>query len=122
MISLVYLTLLSATAGGVGLVILWRRVRLFAQGERASGEFVRWQGNGRKLFHPIVTFEAQDGKRYEFWGPGSSSKARKKSYRVIYPPQQPEKAMVLSFWGFWAAPPVFLVFSAAAAVAAISKI
>ena len=124
MLAFVYLTLVSTITGVMGAVILWRRISLFTGGTRAVGRFVRWEGRGVRTtyYHPVVRFAAHDGKQYEFVaGPGITKKKEKTIYRVIYPAEAPDKAMALSFWGFWAAPPAFFILSAGAAVAAFQQ-
>jgi len=121
MLGIVYLLSVSTIMGVMGLVILWRRCSLFIHGARATGQFVRWELRGLRgeYFYPVVAFQAHDGKAYEFTGgSGSTTKKEEKSYRIVYPPDHPEKAMILSFLAFWAAPLAFFALSAGAAAAA----
>ena len=77
MISVVYLSTVSAICGGMGLFILWKRIDLFLKANRAIGYFVRWEQRGLRRMHyyPVVRFHAMNGNEYEFVGePGTSSK------------------------------------------------
>lgn len=108
----------------MGIVILWMRINLFFFGSRAIGTFVRWETRGIRgqYFHPVVSFVAHDGATYEFvGGPGRTRKKSKSSYRVLYPPKEPEKAMTHCFISYWAAPAVFFILAAGAAVAAWNR-
>ncbi|MGN6552800.1 MAG: hypothetical protein ACTHLW_03595 [Verrucomicrobiota bacterium] len=122
----IYLSIVSGITGIMAIVILWRRLDLWIRGSRAAGQFVRWeiQGATRKYYYPVISFELPDGSRYEFVGGAGNGGAPPKVkdvYPVIYPPGQPERAMVLSFLAYWGAIPSFMVLSAAAAVAAIHR-
>ena len=120
----VYLISVSAILGMTGLVIFYRRLTLYVTGVRATGNFVRWEirGLNKKYFYPVVSFEAQDGKKYEFTGgPGNTKQESKDFYSILYPVRNPEKAMILSFLAFWAAPFAFFILSAGAAFAAFHR-
>lgn len=121
MADIIYLTCLSLACLVMGLVLSWKRVALFLKGRRTTGQFVRWELGGLKgqYFHPVVAFVAEDGKRYEFVGmPGSSRKWKQASFTVLYPAGDPDKAMIHSLLGYWAAPLAFFMFAAVAVVAA----
>lgn len=124
MLGFVYLIVVASITAVMGVAILFRRISLFTHGARATGKFYRWENRGvrKAYYHPVVRFTAHDGKEYEFVGGfGSTQKKERSAYRVIYPPGAPEKAWVLSFLAFWAAPPAFFILSAGAAVAAYQQ-
>ena len=124
MISVVYLSTVSAICGGMGLFILWKRITLFLKANRAIGYFVRWEQRGLKRMHyyPVVRFHAMDGNEYEFVGePGTSTKNEKEQYSVLYPADRPQAAMIHSFMAYWLALIVFFILSAGMAAAAIKQ-
>lgn len=121
MLGFVYLIIVSRVTATMGVVILCRRISLFMRGARARGIFTRWESRGVRItyYHPVVRFTANDGREYEFVGcPGSTKNKERSTYEIVYPSNAPEKALVLSFLAFWAAPPVFVILSAGAAIAA----
>lgn len=122
MLAFIYLVIVASITAVMGVVILLRRISLFTRGARATGVIARWESRGvhKIYYHPVVRFTAHDGDEYEFiGGPGNTRKKEKSTYGVIYPPNAPEEAMLLSFLAFWAAPPAFFILSAGAAVAAL---
>jgi hypothetical protein len=129
MLGFIYLTSLSAVLGVMALVILYRRIALRFSGIITEGSFVRWEesdysqnGLRQKLYSPVISFQARDGEVYEFvGGPATSSARQKKSYKVLYPAQDPQKAMNLSLLAYWAAPFAFFILSGAAAFAAVHQ-
>lgn len=122
MIAIAYLTIVGGACGLFGLYLLSRRVALLLTGNRAAGEFVRFERRHRH-FYPVVKFEAHDGQTYEFVGGAGHSRqppiARK--YTVLYPPHAPTQAMLYGLLNYWAAPIAFLILSAGAIVAAVQQ-
>ena len=124
MITVIYLSTVSAICGGIGLFMLWKRIAVFVKANRAAGYFVRWEQRGlRKMYYyPVVRFQAMDGNEYEFVGePGASTKTDKKQYSVLYPNDMPQAAMIHSFLAYWLAPIVFFILSAGMAAAAFKQ-
>jgi hypothetical protein len=102
----IYLLIVAIVTAIMGVVILARRISLVMRGVRAAGAFARWEVRGlrKKYYHPVIRFTAHDGEEYEFvGGPGRRKKVEGKSYKVIYPRNAPDKAMVYSFLSYWAA-------------------
>lgn len=127
MIGVVYLTIVAAGCAALGTGVLARRVHLFLTGRQAQGRFVRWETRGlrKKYHHPVVAFETSNGCTHEFVGmPGRTSKREGEGadYCVLYPEHQPEKAMVHSLLGYWAAPAAMFVPAAAAGWAAYKQV
>lgn len=125
MIGVIYLSTVSVVCGGFGLYQLWKRIGLFMNADRAVGEFVRWESQSRGAtiyYYPVVRFEARDSKVYEFVAEvGSSSKSERKRYAILYPPDDPQAAMIHGFIDFWLNPLVFFTLAAGAAVAAMKQ-
>jgi hypothetical protein len=121
MLGTIYLAVVSVVCAVFGFVLLWRRIALFLSGGRTSGSFVRWHESGlrRKSYAPVVRFVGRDGVEREFVGGPAATRVKERPYYpVIYPLQEPEKAMVYTFLAYWAAPLAFFILAAGAAVAA----
>ncbi len=89
----------------------------------SSSSGSRGRGGGRLLFYlPHVAFTAADGRRYEVRGHAgeqkrprrASSYYRGKKVTVLYPPENPQKAMIHSWGELYSLSLVFLVFGLAA--------
>lgn len=120
MIGVLYLYTVGVSLGLFGLFLASKRIALFISANRAVGEFVRFDQKGRH-FYATVKFEAANGNTYEFTGgAGRSPKPARaaKKYTVLYPPDNPSKAMLYGFLNYWAAPLCFLILSGAAFFAA----
>ena len=125
MLGLVYLSSVSLIIGVSGLVILYRRISFRLSGIITEGSFVRWEESGfrPKLYSPVISFQARDGEVYEFvGGPATNRQRQQRSYKVLYPPLEPQKAMNLSGMAYWAAPFAFFILSGAAAFAAAHQV
>jgi len=122
MIAAIYLYTVGVSLGLFGLFLAYKRIALFISANRAVGEFVRFEehrGVNNTYYYAVIKFEAQDGKTYEFvGGAGHSSPGEAKQYTVLYPPDNPSKAMLYGFLDYWAAPICFLILSGAAFFAA----
>ena len=124
MLAIIYLSTVAASCAVIGLYLLFKRVSLFTSAYRSTGYFVRWEQRGlRKLYnYPVIRFQAHDGQEYEFVGePGTSSQRKKEKYKVFYPPENPQAAMIHSFMAYWLAPIAFFILAAGAAAAAIKQ-
>ena len=122
--AIIYLSLVSIACGGMGLFLLWKRITLFINANRTVGDFVRWEQRGlrKTYYYPVVRFEANDGNVYEFIGGlGATSKKARARYAILYPPGNPQAAMIDGFAAFWLAPLAFFVLAAGAAAAAIHQ-
>jgi hypothetical protein len=122
MIGAIYLYTVGVSLGLFGLFLATKRIALFISANRAAGEFVRFEEQ-RSLddtyYYAVIKFEAHDGKTYEFTGgAGHSHPCVAKKYTVLYPPNDPSKAMLYGFLNYWAAPLCFLLLSGGALLAA----
>jgi hypothetical protein len=116
-LGIIYLSVVGAVLGVTGLVIFYRRLRLFISGIRTTGLFVRWETRGinKPYYYAVVTFSAQDGRDYTVvGGAGSRVMKQRASYAIMYPAQMPEKAMLYSFIDYWAAPLGFFILAGGA--------
>lgn len=119
--SFYYLSAVSAILGGFAAYLVWRRMAFLLFAERADGQFVRWQRKGRHNY-PVVRFMSRDGQVCEFVGGiGSSSQPGYDRFKVLYPPGNPDKAMIANFLHFWGAPLCFLLMAGVAAYAAADQ-
>jgi hypothetical protein len=121
MIGAIYLYVVGGSLGLFGLILSYRRIALFITANRAVGEFVRFEESGvsNTYYYAVIKFEAQDGKTYEFTGgAGHSTPGIAQKYIVLYPPNNPSKAMLYGLLNYWAAPICFLILSGAAFFAA----
>jgi hypothetical protein len=97
-----------------GLCLLWMRLSLFFTGNKTSGKVIEWVPWGRKRFHPVVSFTAEDGQEYKFTSyTGFSWRPKIDRYPVIYPNAQPSKAVVYTLVHFWLPPLMILALSTA---------
>lgn len=116
-----YLSAMSVILGSLAAYLVWRRMALLLFAERADGQFVRWQRNGRHNY-PVVRFMTRDGKVCEFVGGiGSSNQPDYDRFKVLYPPGNPDKAMIANFLHFWGAPLVILFMAGVLAYAAADQ-
>lgn len=109
------------------------RLELLADGVRTEGVVVRLAGGGgnsdRSYYYPIVRFRAASGETFVFRGEtGTRPPAfeQGEEVTVIYHSDNPEVAVIDSFWSLWFLPVLFgafgLVFSGLALAALVWQI
>lgn len=113
----IYFFVMGLLSLGGGFWLLLRRWRLFCVGNRATGRIIDYTErrdleSGEPVFDKIIGFTTTDGRDIRFsnnLGLVGRKPQIGHSLLVIYHPEQPETAFVLSFVGFWAAPLALLV-------------
>jgi hypothetical protein len=115
----VYMALIGAALGVLGLVLLIRRARLLIVGRRVVGEVVGW-GRERmpdlpsSAFMPRVRFVTAEGVAQEFQSTVSANPDRwpiGTPVPVLYAPERPKDAQIAIAWRFWAGPIGVLTFA-----------
>ncbi|GAB4239631.1 MAG: hypothetical protein Kow00109_14500 [Acidobacteriota bacterium] len=64
---------------------------------------VRWY-QGRRYYHPVITFADADGETHTFVDPSGAnppSYGEGQQVPILYRPDSPEDARVASFWSLW---------------------
>lgn len=106
MLDKAYFLILSIVLGGIGGLVLARRLRAWLRGVRTVGTVVDWEPCDRiASFHPVVEFTTCDGVTHRLVGEsGSSERPTAQRLPVIYLRREPRKAWVYSFGHFWLPP------------------
>lgn len=109
----IYFAVVGGGMGIFGLVLLFRRLSLVATGTKTTGRFVDWEPRGRRVnYHPIAEFTASDSSTHRVTGLGGfrrKPKTVQQTYQVIYPENDPSKALIYSILHFWGGPIFFLL-------------
>ncbi len=87
---------------------LYHRTKSFIdQAERVHGTVVDYEvysGSSSTMYYPVVEFVTKDGREIvSTSNTGSNSTGYKtgEEVRVLYDPDNPEKAKIVSFWQLW---------------------
>lgn len=113
----IYFFVIGSLSLGGGIWLLLRRWQLLCRGNRATGSIIDYAERrdletGEPVFDKIIAFTTAAGRDIRFSN-SLGFVGRKppigRSLPVIYPPEKPEAAFVLSFVGFWAAPLALIV-------------
>ena len=116
-------TVIAVVAGIVGVFVLWSATDLYAGGTRVEGTVLEIREtrrterediqtpDGREIrrdverasFAPVVRFTTREGREIEFHGRGGSSTPFAEGDRVtvIYEPDNPIRARIVSFLDLW---------------------
>jgi hypothetical protein len=116
-------TVIATGAGLIGIFVLWSAADLYTGGVRAEGTVVEYResrstgtetvrlADGREVersvesvsFAPVVRFTTHEGREIEFHGRGGSERSFAKGGRVtvIYDPDNPIRARIVSFVDIW---------------------
>ena len=97
-----------------GVILIYKRIRFLGQSSVAIGKLISYYAldsayheGARTHFFPIVTYLAQDGKKYEITSvAGYSSKKypEGQEFKIRYATDDPSKAFVDNFLNLWAGP------------------
>lgn len=88
----------------IGILMLFSRRELLAEGVRAEGEVIRLVGSDTMA--PVVRFNAEDGRTVEFESSASSNPPAfevGERIEVLYPSGKPGRAVINGFFSMWGA-------------------
>jgi hypothetical protein len=108
----IYFAVVGIALSILGIVLLYRRLRLLKRSSFATGKLVSYLVKSgsepyQKYYHPIVTFQDSRGNDHTFTsvaGYDFEKYPQGKDLRIRYDASNPDDAFIDSFLHFWSAP------------------